>query len=317
MSQTRYIIDKAIKPHTKEEKILIAKVVQKPIPKIPEKKPEDIFESIVPGLLKSMRDELVIRNYSRQTLKNYSAIVKKYLLWLRQPPSEKDAERIRNYQLVLITDGKRAHRTINLVSAALMFFYSEVMRLNISIGSIPRMKTGRDLPTVYSQAEIGKILEAAQNVKHKLLLMLGYGCGLRLSEIVNLQPADFDWYRGLIRIHGKGSKERDVPLDQCLVGPLKKHLNENPGLKYVFEGTEKGCHYPARTIQKIYDNACKKSKIRRQGGIHSLRHSFATHLLEQGVDLARFRSCLVIQALKPHKFIPMLAGKKSERFVAL
>jgi site-specific recombinase XerD len=133
--------------------------------------------------------------------------------------------------------------------------------------------------------------------KHKLILMLAYGCGLRLAEIAVLRPSDIDWNREVIRIHGKGSKERDVPLDQCFHIPLKTYLAANRGLVYLFEGSEERRPYPPRTIQKIYDNVCNKSKIQRRGGIHSLRHSFATHLLEQGVDLRK------IQVLPGHSSV--------------
>lgn len=188
--------------------------------------------------------------------------------------------------------------TINLAAAALMFFYIEVLKFKISVESIPRMKTGKDLPNVYSRAEVSKLLESTSNPKHKLILMLAYGCGLRLAEIVALKPTDIDWFREVIRIHGKGSKERDLPLDQCLQTPLKSHLAANQRLVYLFEGSEKGQSYPPRTIQKIYDNACEKSKIHRRGGIHTLRHSFATHLLEQGVDLRKIQVLLGHSSVK-------------------
>jgi site-specific recombinase XerD len=266
--------------------------------KIPRKTAEEIFAESMKNNLKHLWDELHLRNYSQRTIKNYSATIYRYLLWLKKEPSENDTNNIRDYELHLRQEFNLAPRTINLAAAALMFFYSEVLKLKISFESIPRMKTGKDLPNVYSQVDVSKLLESASNPKHKLILMLAYGCGLRLAEIAALRPTDIDWNREVIRIHGKGSKERDVPLDQCFHVPLKAHLAANKGLAYLFEGSEKSQPYPPRTIQKIYDNACEKSKIQRRGGIHSLRHSFATHLLEQGVDLRKIQVLLGHSSVK-------------------
>jgi site-specific recombinase XerD len=291
-------------------------IIKPPI-KIPQKTAEVIFAESMKNNLKRLRDELQLRNYSQRTMKNYSAIVYRYLLWLKKEPSENDTNNIRDYELHLRQEFNLAPRTINLAAAALMFFYSEVLKLKISFESIPRMKTGKDLPNVYSQADVSKLLESASNPKHKIVLMLAYGCGLRLAEIAALRPTDIDWNREVIRIHGKGSKERDVPLDQCFHVPLKTHLAANKGLVYLFEGSEKRQPYPPRTIQKIYDNACEKSKIQRRGGIHSLRHSFATHLLEQGVDLRKIQVLLGHSSVKTTQIYTQSAGKKSQRFGAL
>ncbi len=280
-----------IKPQKPQEVIQSAK-------KITQKTIEEIFAESLKNNLKHLKDELHLRNYSQRTMKNYSTIIYRYLLWLKKDPSENDTSNIRDYELHLRQEFNLAPRTINLAAAALMFFYSQVLKLKISFESIPRMKTGKDLPNVYSQADVSKLLESASNPKHKLILMLAYGCGLRLAEIAALRPTDIDWNREVIRIHGKGSKERDVPLDQCFHVPLKKHLAANQGLVYLFEGSEKRQPYPPRTIQKIYDNACEKSKIQRRGGIHSLRHSFATHLLEQGVDLRKIQVLLGHSSVK-------------------
>ena len=270
----------------------------KPPLKMPREPAEEIFTESLKNNLKHLLDELHLRNYSQRTIRNYSATIYRYLLWLKKEPSGNDTKNIRDYELHLRHEFSLAPRTINLASAALMFFYSQVLKLKISFESIPRMKTGKDLPNVYSQADVSKLLESASNPKHKLILMLAYGCGLRLAEIAALRPTDIDWNREVIRIHGKGSKERDVPLDQCFHVPLKKHLAANQGLVYLFEGSEKRQPYPPRTIQKIYDNACEKSKIQRRGGIHSLRHSFATHLLEQGVDLRKIQVLLGHSSVK-------------------
>jgi site-specific recombinase XerD len=166
------------------------------------------------------------------------------------------------------------------------------------IEKIPRMKAGKQLPKVYSKEDVRKILDAAANPKHKLVLMLAYGLGLRLKEITLIKPSDIGWEREIIRINGKGTKQRDLPLDPCIAKPLRSYLQDYPGQKYLFEGSVKSAPYPSRTIQKIYHNACEKAGIQLRGGIHSLRHSFATHLLEAGIDLRQIQFLLGHSSIK-------------------
>jgi len=259
---------------------------------------ERFLEFTPENLLARFDEQLRLRHFSRRTISNYTGSVHRYLAGLGRAPGEDDKHEIETHILDLKDNRKLAPRTVNGARAAISFFYHNVLGTPDAVNAVPRMKIGKDLPNVYGQGDIEKLLESVTNSKHKLVLMLAYGCGLRLAEIVALRPTDIDWDRGVIRIHGKGSKERDVPLDQCLAEPVQQHLAANPGLKYLFEGSEKGKPYPPRTVQKIYDHACEKAKIQRKGGIHSLRHSFATHLLEQGVDLRQIQVLLGHSSIK-------------------
>jgi len=114
---------------------------------------------------------------------------------------------------------------------------------------------------------------------------------------INVEGASED-HRNVIRAHGKGSKERDLPIDETISPIIQEYLDSNPKLIYLFEGRRKGHPYPKRTIEKIYDNACHKAKIQKRGGIHSLRHSYATHLLEQGTDLRQIQMLLGHSSIK-------------------
>jgi integrase/recombinase XerD len=239
-----------------------------------------------------LQDELKLRNYSRRTLFTYTSAVRRYLAHLPTSPGKEDDAPIRAHLLCLKSDKRQAPRTVNLAAAAISFFYREVVRASQAVDLLPRMKPGKGLPNVYGQGDMARLLQCITNPKHRLVVMLAYGCGLRLAEIAALQPTDIDWDRDLIHIHGKGSRERVLPLDPCFAEPLREHLARNPGRKYLFEGTTKGHPYPRRTIEKIYDNACRKAGIQRRGGIHTLRHSYATHLLEQGVDLRQIQTLL-------------------------
>jgi site-specific recombinase XerD len=245
-----------------------------------------------------LSNEISVRNYSDRTKVTYIRAVSHYLDKSGKTPSSNDQDFIKAHLLRLKEGAGHSARTVNLAAAAISFFYRHVVAKPAVVDAIPRMKAGKDLPEVYGQGDVRKILDSVTNQKHKLLLMITYGCGLRLAEVIALRPTHLHWDRGMIRIHGKGSKDREVPLDTYLAGPIRKHLEDNPGLKFLFEGSEKGQPYPPRTVQKIYDNACKKAKIQRRGGIHTLRHSFATHLLEQGVNLRQIQVLLGHSSIK-------------------
>jgi integrase/recombinase XerD len=257
-----------------------------------------ILASTPEALLLRLDDQLNLRKYSERTIITYPAAVKKYLAFLGRAPTNNDKKDIEKYLLSMKSPCRLAPRTINLAAAAISFFYRNVVESPAAVDNVPRMKTGKPLPKVYGQGDLWEILDVVKNEKHRLVLMLTYGCGLRLEEVRMLMPADLDWDRHIIRIHGKGTKERDLPLDDCFIVPLEKYLTANPGLVFLFEGAKKGRPYPRRTIEKIYDNACFKSGIQRKGGIHSLRHSYATHLLEQGVDLRQIQVLLGHSSIK-------------------
>jgi integrase/recombinase XerD len=184
------------------------------------------------------------------------------------------------------------------MAAALSFFYRTVIKTPDAVELLPRMKPGKSLPKVYSSNDIEHLINHTDNPKHRLVLMLAYGCGLRLSEIQNLRPTDIDWGRSVISIKGKGSKERLVMLDPVLGRSLKLYLAGQPDCRYVFEGQTSGSPYPKRTIEKIYEKACRSAGIPRKGGIHSLRHTFATHLLEQGTGLRQIQEVLGHSSIK-------------------
>jgi len=162
----------------------------------------------------------------------------------------------------------------------------KVLEIPVAPTSLPRMKTGRPLPKVYSVREIEQILASTNNIKHRLILMVAYGCGLRLGELSNLKPADIDLNRDVITVRqGKGKKDRTIMLDPVLKPFVSSFMKNNGGKTWLFEGQLPGKRISGRTIELIFDHACFKAGILKKGGIHTLRHSFATHLLEQGTDL--------------------------------
>ena len=243
--------------------------------------------------LDKLAEELKLRNYSRQTSKNYIAAVSCYLERLNREPAAGDAPEIRNHQLYLKEQRGQSPRTVNLSTAAIQFFYLELLKLPLDASSLPRMKTGRSLPEVYSEAEVEKILSAEQNSKHRLMLMIAYGCGLRLSELRYLKREDIYIDRDLIKVRqGKGKKDRTVMLDPAMKGEIVQYMKGYQSKVFLFEGYTPGTPLTKTTISKVYHHACQKAGIACRGGIHTLRHSFATHLLEHGTDLRYIQELL-------------------------
>jgi len=229
---------------------------------------------------------------------------------LKEPPTNDDGQAIKTHLLALKFSNGYAARTVNLAAAAISFFYREIIRNSASVDSLPRMKPGKSLPKVYAAEELERMIGVLKNEKHRLVLFMAYGCGMRLSEIQNLKPKDIDWDRRVIRIKGKGAKDRQVMLDPCIAGFLKIYLSKRPNLVYLFEGQTAGSPYPKRTIEKIYDNACRAAGIARKGGIHSLRHTFATHLLEQGTGLRQIQELLGHSSIKTTEIYTHVSNKE-------
>ena len=252
-----------------------------------------LFELQRIQLLNKLIHELKLKNYTPTTQRNYRSIVREFLYQLTDLPNGESTNEAKQYILFLKDDKKQAPRTINLASAALSFFYEKVLGSTIMTDKIPRMKTGRSLPQVYSEEDIRNILTAHENIKHQLVLYLAYGCGLRLNEIRLLKPEHFDFVRKVIRIEkGKGNKDRFVMMDPTIEKKTILYLKDNRENTYFFESYKKGEPLSKRTIGKIYENACNKAGIVPKGGIHTLRHSFATHLLEHGSDLRYIQELL-------------------------
>jgi site-specific recombinase XerD len=275
---------------------------------LPEKKPDIYLDKT--DLVARLTDELNVRNYSRRTVIAYTETVRQYLDTLGKSPGKNDNLAIKAFLLHLKTDKGFAARTVNLAAAGISFFYREIIYSAEPVDRLPRMKPGKSLPKVYSAEEVERMLRTVTNEKHRLVLLVTYGCGLRLSEIQHLTPQDINWDRRVIRIKGKGSKDRQVMLDQSLVPHLKHYLSSQKNLTYIFEGRTPGSPYPKRTIEKIYDNACKAAGIARKGGIHSLRHTFATHLLEQGTGLRQIQEVLGHSSIKTTEIYTHVSNKE-------
>lgn len=196
--------------------------------------------------------------------------------------------------------------TLNIAINALKFYYGEVLKQGF-VYDIKRPKKDKKLPVVLSQEEVTQIFSSVNNIKHKAILMLICSAGLRVSEVVKLRPEDVDTQRKLIHIRSaKGQKDRYTILSDVTMETLKIYIQTDTLKNRLFPGQKAGSHITTRTVQRIFEAAIKKAGINKDVSVHSLRHSFATHLLESGVDLR------YIQELLGHK-----SSKTTERYIRI
>ncbi len=229
--------------------------------------------------LARLDEEIRLRGFSAKTVKAYLFHAGSYLSSGLNP---------RDY--ILKISSTKDPSTVNLAVAAIKFYYRNILKQDIELGYLKRPKR---LPEVLTQDEASRIINANSNTKHRLILELLYGCGLRLSEIRNLRKEDIRHHDGILFVRqGKGGKDRIISLPFSLAGRLAPFLEED-GFPYVFR-SERGGRLHPRTIQQIVKNACRKAGIKKHVHPHTLRHSYATHLLESGTDLR------VIQRLLGH-----------------
>lgn len=233
--------------------------------------------------LKKLKDELRLRNYSQKTIKTYLACVENYLKTKKTNLEIVDIDFIKQYLLSKIDKGKSS-QTTNQNLQAINFFCWNVLKFRGKI-DIHFAKTPSKLPIVLSRDEIQKILSAISNEKHKLMLALAYSAGLRVSEIINLKIKDINLAELIMHIKSaKGNKDRITIFPEKLVVDIRKLISNNNFNDYVFV-SERGGKLTERTAQKVFENALQKAGIQKDATFHSLRHSFATHLLENGVDV--------------------------------
>jgi len=175
---------------------------------------------------------------------------------------------------------------------AIKFYYEKVLGGNRKFYFIDRPKKEKTLPNVLSEDEIKRILQSPVNLKHKAMLWLTYSAGLRVSELLELKPADIDSDRMQIHIRSaKGNKDRFTILSTKVLEMLQLYYKQYKPKDYLFEGVN-GVKYSSRSIQQVLKDACKKAEIKKEVSMHTLRHSFATHLLENGTDLRYIQSLL-------------------------
>ena len=233
-----------------------------------------------------MVDQLKLKSYSPNTIKTYRNEFMQLLLALKSHSVDDcDAEKIRSYMLYCTKTLQLSENSLHSRLNALKFYFEQVLHREKFFYEIPRPKKPSKLPKIINNKDIKKLLDKTENLKHNTMLKLCYGMGLRVSEIVNLKISDFDSKNMQVFIESaKGKKDRYVNLPESILDQLRRYFREEKPNYYLFEG-QYGGKYSTRSVQQIFKNALKKANIIKPVGIHSLRHSFATHLLESGTDI--------------------------------
>ena len=224
--------------------------------------------------------------YSERTIKAYKSLFEEFINHYPTIEIDKiDEPKIIAFCQYLVIDRKVSASTQNQAINAIKFYYEKVLGGQRKFYFLERPNKEKALPTVLSTEEITAVLKATVNLKHKAILMVIYSAGLRISELTNLKIKDIDSERKQIRVEqGKGKKDRYTLLSTKTLDLLRTYFKEYKPKEYLFEGQEGGA-YTARSVQAFFQEICKKTGIKKKVSVHTLRHSFATHLLENGTDL--------------------------------
>lgn len=238
--------------------------------------------------LQKLENELKLRGFSERTVKTYLFYNQKFLEFIKKEPELVTEDDVKSFIAKKMDEGTSA-KSIVLIKSALKFFYDEVLKKNIVTFKSP--KVSKKLPTVLTREEVKKMIDSVENEKHKLIIMLLYSSGLRLSELTNLKVGDLElnekigWVRS-----GKGEKDRIFILSEKVIERLKKFLEGREATSHVFSGRKGGLSH--RLIEKIVASAAKKAGLSKTVSPHTLRHSFATHLLESGENIRKIQELL-------------------------
>ncbi|HUI31612.1 MAG TPA: site-specific tyrosine recombinase/integron integrase [Candidatus Acidoferrales bacterium] len=246
------------------------------------------------SLFELLRQELSLRNYSHKTFSAYRSCLRNFVNFFSpKNPRELNESDIRRYLLYLIEQKHLSISSINQVFNAIRFLYVDLYQQSFKVGSIPRPLRYRKLPTVLSEEEVLRILDSVRNIKHRSILSIIYSGGLRVGEAVKLRVSDIDSKRMLIRVCGaKGRKDRYTLLSDETLELLRDYFKKYRPKEFLFEGANGRKHYSERSVESIFADAKAAAQIRKEVTVHSLRHAFATHLLEFGTDLRYIQELL-------------------------
>lgn len=243
--------------------------------------------------IEKMLIDMQLRGMSPGTQKGYVYHVKTFLKFYEKPATELGENEIRAFLIHLLEKKKLSSGTVNIYNCALKFFYENTLEREWNEKNLPRLKENKRLPAILSHQEVQSLFDATENLKHRCMLMTVYSSGLRVSEVTKLKLTDIDSKNMQIFIReGKGKKDRYTLLAQANLEVLREYWKKYRPSNWLFEGHKKGTHITVRTVQKVLEHAKNKAGIKKSISVHTLRHCFATHLLEADTNLYHIKQLL-------------------------
>lgn len=249
----------------------------------------------VPGFaahIGKFEEQITIKSYSESTVFSYSRSIAQISLYFKKSPLDLEADEINTYLYTLKQDKGLSDTYFKHAVYGLRFFY-RVYDLEDRAIRLPNLKNNRKLPVVFSQEELRRLFKSPQRLKQRVLLSLIYSAGLRVSEVCKLRITDIDFDRKQIHIReSKNNKSRYVVLSEYIAKGLQQYIKGSKPKDFLFNGRDKGFSLSHNAVQQTFRLAMEKSGIKKDACVHTLRHSFATHLLEQGVDIVTIKEQL-------------------------
>jgi integrase/recombinase XerD len=251
------------------------------------------------SLIEKMQQDLVIQNYSPRTIELYKWHVKAFLSHCAKSADQITEDDIRDYLFYVKTEKHYSSSNLAQAFSAIKFLFRETLAMPLSLTALKGPRRGRPLPLVLSKQEVRQVLGSIHNEKHRMLLQLIYSAGLRLNEGTHLKVTDIDSQRMTIHVQsGKGNKDRYTILSKVALRDLRDYWKRYRPRTWLFPGKQADQPISDSSIQKAFQRARDQAGIRKEVTVHTLRHSFATHLLEQGVNLFTIKELLGHKTIK-------------------
>lgn len=280
--------------------------------------PKIVLHEAHAAKIEEFRQWLSSRRYSENTVKTYTEALRAFLLFYNNLSVTDISDRdiiIFNNDVIIKNNFSSSYQ--NQIVNAVKLFFRTIDNKKLDPEIIHRPKREKVLPNVLSKEEVKQILEAHSNIKHRAMLSLIYSCGLRCGELLALKPEHIDSKRGIVLIkQGKGKKDRIAPLSIKIVAILRNYYTLYKPKIYLFEGQEIGKPYDNRTLQQVLKQALVKAKISKPVTLHWLRHSYATHLLENGTDLRYIQEILGHKSSKTTEIYTHVSTKSVQKIIS-
>ncbi len=268
-------------------------------------------------ILLMLCDKLRMKGYSSKTIKAYVGHIRRFIIFSKRHPLSLSSNDIERYLLNLLDSRECSHSYTSQAVSAVKFLFNEVYHRNDICTNISRPKKEKKLPEILNKNEVVRLFQAITNIKHKAIMYLTYSSGLRVGEVVKLKLSDIDSKRMLVRVaQGKGRKDRYTILSETALDTLRQYVKAYKPDYWLFQGAQPGKHLNERTVQKVFDAAKRSAGIKKEVSVHSLRHSFATHLLEAGIDLRYIQELLGHQSPKTTEIYTHVTEKSLSSIVS-